>query len=86
MLQYADDTLLLFKGNVDQAKVIKEILNIFSDFTGLQINFHKSTLVPISVDEGTAAMIAEILGCPLSAFLALTWVSLCPSTRSLMGF
>lgn len=57
VLQYADDTLL-----------IKSILASFSVFSGLQINFHKSTLVPISVDDGTASEIARLLGCPVSSF------------------
>ncbi|XP_044419313.1 uncharacterized protein [Triticum aestivum] len=40
----------------------------FSDFSGLTINFHKSTLVPVSVDPNTASAIAQILGCPVSSF------------------
>ena len=36
------------------------------NFTGLQINYHKSTFVPINVDEQIATEAAHILGCPIS--------------------
>lgn len=49
VLQYADDTLLLIKGEVQQVQIIKRILDAFSAYTGLQINFSKSTLVPINM-------------------------------------
>ena len=68
VLQYADDTLLIFQGDLQQAQVIKTILSAFSDFSGLQINFHKSTLVPVSVDADLALDIARVLGCPVSSF------------------
>lgn len=68
MLQYIDDTLIIFWGDLQQAGVIKSILTAFSDFPGLQINYHKSTLVPVSAKEGTASKIAWLLGCPISSF------------------
>ena len=34
VLQYADDTLILFHGSVEQAFIIKQILSDFSDFSG----------------------------------------------------
>ena len=68
VLQHADDTLLIFQGTLQQAQVIKNILSAFSDFSGLQINFHKSTLVPVSVETDTAMEIAHLLGCPVSSF------------------
>ena len=75
VLQYADDTLLIFQGVLQQAQVIKTILSAFLDFSGLQINFHKSTLVPVSVDVDTALDIARVLGCPVSSF-PCTYLSL----------
>lgn len=53
VLQYADDTLLLLQGDVQQAQVIKRVLHVFSGFTGLRINFSKSTFVPICMDQAT---------------------------------
>ena len=48
--------------------MIKGILSAFSAFSGLSINFHKSTLVPICVDEDITAEISSLLGCKVSSF------------------
>jgi hypothetical protein len=48
--------------------VLKNILDAFSLATGLTINFHKSTFVPMNVDDPTATAIATTLGCALSTF------------------
>ena len=68
VLQYADDTLILFQGTTQQAAVVKSALTAFSAFSGLTINFHKSTLVPVAAETITASAIAQILGCPVSSF------------------
>ena len=47
---------------------LKHILEDFSAVTGLTINFHKSTFVPMNVDATTSAAMAEILGCSVSSF------------------
>lgn len=65
-LQYADDTLLILKGSLEQAEIIKSILEEFAAFSGLQINFSKSTFVPIHMNEPEATAIAELLQCPIS--------------------
>jgi len=49
-------------------QVLKKILDNFSLATGLDINFHKSTFVPLNVDTHTAAAMADVLGCFLSSF------------------
>ncbi|EEE53117.1 hypothetical protein OsJ_35899 [Oryza sativa Japonica Group] len=55
--QYADDTLILIKGDADQATTLKEILDSFASFSGLQINYHKSTLVPIHLNDLTKELL-----------------------------
>lgn len=75
VLQYADDTLIIFKGDLEQAMIIKDILASFSAFSGLTINFHKRMLVPISVDASVASEIAHLLGCPISS-TACTYLGL----------
>ena len=67
MLQYADDTLILLKGIVQQAMVLKELLDSFEIFSGLKINYHKSTLVPIHMSQQDATLAATALQCPLSS-------------------
>jgi hypothetical protein len=62
-LQYADDTLLIIHGSTQQATFAKHILDAFSVFTGLRINFQKSTFVPMHMTEQEANNAATILGC-----------------------
>ena len=68
VLQYADDTLILTKGDVPSMLALKQILDNFSTATGLCINFQKSTFVPMNVNDATAAQMATVLGCTLSSF------------------
>ncbi|EEE63350.1 hypothetical protein OsJ_18161 [Oryza sativa Japonica Group] len=62
-----DGTLILLKGETDQATALKEILDSFTRFSGLQINYHKSTLVPIHLAEESKEMVTQILQCPTSS-------------------
>ena len=61
-----DDTLILTKGDVASMHILKNILEDFSPATGLSINFHKSTFVPLHVGDEAAAAMANVLGCALS--------------------
>jgi hypothetical protein len=65
-LQYADDTLIILNGSVQQATFLKHILHAFTVFTGLQINFQKSTFVPMHMSDQSAAAVSQILGCPIA--------------------
>ena len=69
VLQYADDTLLIFRGDVQQAEIINNILNDFSIFSCLCINYNKSTLVLVCVQDDVATEIAQLFGCTISSFL-----------------
>jgi hypothetical protein len=51
VIWYADDTLILFQGCLEQAKLLKEILDAYSSTTSLTINYIKSTFVPINLEE-----------------------------------
>lgn len=51
--------------------MIRELKRIPEDFslaTGLTINFHKSTFVPLHVPANVASAMAETLGCAISSF------------------
>jgi hypothetical protein len=54
ILQYADDTLLIMLADAVQLNRLKDILRLFSASTGLQVNFHKTTIVPINTDTAHA--------------------------------
>ena len=68
VLQYADDTLILCEASVDNAVALKKILDDFASATGLAINFHKSSYVPMNTDPALASAIASVLGCSISSF------------------
>ena len=67
MVQYADDTLLFVNADLAQLEALKSVLNSFSLATGLQINFHKSSMYPINVEASVASALAACFGCQLGS-------------------
>lgn len=63
ILQYADDTLIFLQGEVDQLLFLKNLLNRFGESTGLKVNFDKSFVVPINVQEDDFTQLANVFGC-----------------------
>jgi hypothetical protein len=68
VLQYADDTLIILKAEHSHIQNVQNYLLLFSEATGLEINFEKSTFVPIHVDATIAISLAVALGCHVSFF------------------
>jgi hypothetical protein len=68
VIQYADDILILIQGCLDQARLLKKILDAFSTSTGLAINYAKSTFLPLNMDQEEQSLISSILGCPIATF------------------
>jgi hypothetical protein len=68
VLQYADDTLILFRADVAATKRLRSILDMFAAAMGLVINFHKGTLIAMHVDNDTVAAVRDALGCSLESF------------------
>lgn len=67
MVQYVDDTLLIMPAYPTQVQHMKCILLRYAESIGLQINFHKSTLIPINMNQQDANHISEIFGCTVGA-------------------
>lgn len=68
VLQYVDDTLILLRANLEDVQRLKQILDAFSNTTGLKINFFpKSTTVPMNIDE-------HLLTPMISTGLINTWL------------
>nr|CAD1820597.1 unnamed protein product [Ananas comosus var. bracteatus] len=67
-LQFADDMLLFFDGTTRSAAAIKVILDAFSAYSGLKINYQKSAVVPINLTNSQASALADYLGCSTQAF------------------
>ena len=51
IIQYAYDTPIIMEGYLRQIQVLKAILNIFTDATGLKVNYNKSLMVPLNIPE-----------------------------------
>jgi hypothetical protein len=68
VLQYADDTLILLRGDINGVAMLKSILDQFAAFTGLCINYNKSTAVPIHMEEDVVQQCVDILGCRRECF------------------
>ena len=68
ILQYADDTLILLRGELGDVEHLKLVLDQFSAATGLHINYHKSTVVPLHMDEAIVPQCISVLGCRREGF------------------
>eukprot|EP00268_Persea_americana_P008172 TRINITY_DN13144_c0_g1_i6.p1 TRINITY_DN13144_c0_g1~~TRINITY_DN13144_c0_g1_i6.p1 ORF type:complete len:313 (+),score=49.71 TRINITY_DN13144_c0_g1_i6:1004-1942(+) len=62
-LQFADDTLLFCNADEDQLRNVKAILFYFEAVSGLRVNFFKSELIGIKVNEDHLNRLANIFGC-----------------------
>ena len=65
IIQYADDTLLIFQACPLQLQHAKNLINHFAGFTGLKVNYNKSVLVPLNVPQGTLPVLIDAIGCPV---------------------
>jgi hypothetical protein len=67
IIQYADDTLLVLPADIDQVLALKDMLNDFASSTGLRVNFHKSSMVPINVSDDVMADLTTAFGCQMAS-------------------
>lgn len=69
--QYADDTVLISKADNTTVVSLKIILRLFTSVSGLEINYGKSSWIPINVDSNQVPIISAILGCAETNFLII---------------
>lgn len=62
-LQFADDTVVFCKAEEQEILNVKRILRCFEVLSGLRINFHKSHVSGVGVQEEVLAAFAEKLHC-----------------------
>ncbi|GMP57019.1 hypothetical protein CsSME_00021277 [Camellia sinensis var. sinensis] len=74
-LQFADDTIIFCETEWAEIVAVKRILRCFEVVTGLKINFHKSMICGVRVEEGLVAEFATKLNC-LSHKLLLNYLGL----------
>lgn len=68
IIQYADDTILVLPAIGSQLEQMKSLLQFFTDYTGLKVNYHKSFLVPINVEASRVSALTNNLQCQLGSF------------------
>lgn len=65
MLQYVDDTIFLFDGNLEGARNLNFLLCLFEHITGLKINFHKSEIFCLGDTHNHGTELAQIFTCKI---------------------
>ncbi|GJR02218.1 reverse transcriptase domain, reverse transcriptase zinc-binding domain protein [Tanacetum coccineum] len=68
-LQYADDTIFFGKWNKENAKALMCILNCFEQVSGLRVNYNKSKLYGVGVNEEELRDMARWMRCGVGEFL-----------------
>ena len=61
-------TLILLRGHIQDVTLLKQTLDSFSEATGLYINYNKSTVVPLHMDEAMIQQCIQILNCKRDGF------------------
>ncbi|XP_057790861.1 uncharacterized protein LOC131007971 [Salvia miltiorrhiza] len=67
-LQYADDTIFLFEAYDRNVECVKKLLILFQFVSGLAVNFEKSSLLTVGVDETVERRWASLLLCKIGSF------------------
>jgi hypothetical protein len=68
-LQYADDTILFVDNGLEKADSHKWILTYFEMMSRMRVNYHKSEIVPINLEqEEEVRNFACAFGCPIGCF------------------
>ncbi|KAK1311312.1 hypothetical protein QJS10_CPA08g00744 [Acorus calamus] len=70
LVQYADDTLMLFEATEADARATHFITFCFELVSGLSLNWSKSALLAVNVPEPQRQALARIVGCEVRDFPA----------------
>ncbi|CAL5415136.1 unnamed protein product [Camellia sinensis] len=74
-LQFADDTIIFCEAEWEEVVAVKRILRCFELMSGLKINFHKSKVCGVGVQEDIVQVFANKLNC-LSQKLPMSYLGL----------
>ena len=67
-LQFADDTLFFVKEDENNIRTLYSTMKIFCTVSGLKINFGKSTLLGINLEEANVTYLAYIVQCSVGTW------------------
>jgi hypothetical protein len=88
IIQSADDTLVILPACPHQISTLKAILDKYAESTGLYINYSKSLMVPINLQEDSISALAQHLGCSIGkmpfTYLGLPLGTTKPTVMDLM--
>jgi hypothetical protein len=76
IIQYVDDTLVVLLADPVKIAHLKDVLQTFASSTGLKVNFAKSFLVPINVEESRFQSLTVPWAVNWAPYLSPTWVCL----------
>lgn len=68
ILQYADDTIICIKDDLDQARNPKWLLYKYEAMSGLKINFDKSKVLLVSQDQQKLVAFSDLLNCAIGGW------------------
>ncbi|XP_028080046.1 uncharacterized protein LOC114281693 [Camellia sinensis] len=74
-LQFADDTIIFCEAEWEEVVAVKRILRCFEVMSGLKINFHKSKVCGVGVQDDIVQVFAKKLNC-LSQKLPMSYLGL----------
>jgi hypothetical protein len=75
VVQYADDTLIVMRACSRQLWTLKALLHTFGESTGLRVNYSKSVMVPINIDQEKLSHVARTFNC-VTGSLPFTYLGL----------
>jgi len=73
VVQYADDTILIMQADINQVVHLKQLLAQFTESTGLKVNYHKSSMIPINVLSSKMDELASAFGCQVATMPDCPW-------------
>jgi len=74
-LQFADDTLIIGEKNWLNVRLMRAVLLLFEDVSGLKVNFHKSILTGVNISDSWLSEAALVMNC-LKGTIPFTYLGL----------
>jgi hypothetical protein len=68
LLQYEDDTILFVDDDVSLASNLKYVLTCFEQASGVQINYNKSELIPLGMEDHEIEAFTQVFCCSRGKF------------------
>lgn len=65
-LQFVDGTLIYYQVKSEEVNIVKRLLKVFENGSGLKINYHKTVLCCIVVDNDALNNFAQLINARLS--------------------